>query len=240
MVNYLDLAIAAALAFFFIRGMFRGFFLEAASIAGLVLAFYLANSHHPELASFFKRWIQDPDLNHAVSYSVLFLGVMAGVSILARFIAALFNVSPARWLSVTGGGTLGLLKGLGMVLAALAMLNAYTPDAVFLKESLAAKYLGPAVERVREYLPEAASAIDSDTVMRSMEQLKTRAMEKFLDSGPDKQRDILERYAGSDPEKQKAMEKFLALDRDEQKELLENFMDSEPGVRREIIDKYKR
>jgi membrane protein required for colicin V production len=183
MVNFLDLAIAAALAFFLIRGIFRGFFLEAASIAGVVAAFYLASGYHDELAPFFERWIKSPAIMRMIAYGVIFAGTMFCVSLLARLISAILRINPAPWLSLTGGALLGLGKGLVISLVALSTLSAYLPDAEFMQNSLAAKYLKPGVERVDQYRPGSMTGFDPDAIRRQIQENKGKALEQFLGTG---------------------------------------------------------
>lgn len=183
MVNILDLAIAAALAFFLIRGIFRGFFLEAASIAGVVAAFYLAGGYHDELAPFFQRWIGNPAIMRMIAYGVIFVGTMAGVSLVARLISAILRINPVPWLSLTGGALLGLGKGLAISLVALSTLTAYLPDADFLRNSLAAKYLKPGVELVDNYRPGSMTGFDPDSIRRQIQENKGKALEQFLGTG---------------------------------------------------------
>jgi membrane protein required for colicin V production len=183
MVNFLDIIIVAALAFFLIRGIFRGFFLEAASIAGVVLAVYLAGTYSADLAPFFERWIKSPSLMSMLAYGVIFVGVMAGVSILARLVSAILGISPVPWLSYAGGAVLGLGKGLALSLVALSTITSYAPEAGFLQESTAAKYLKPATESVSELLP-GSGGFDPETLKQQIQQNGHKALEDFLGSEP--------------------------------------------------------
>jgi membrane protein required for colicin V production len=204
MVNVLDLVVAAALAFFLIRGLFRGLFLEAASLVAVVLAFYAANGYHTEAGPFFGRWLDNPALTHLVAYAVLFILVMIGVSLLARFIRAVLRIKPVTWLELTGGALIGTAKGLGIVLVALAVLSVYASDTDFMQGSLANKYLKPATKRVQARLPGSMAEFDPQEFMKELDESDRKALEKFL--GSDSQsKGLLDKFMNADPEKRQEM-----------------------------------
>ena len=55
-MNILDIIFSIILCFLGIRGIFRGLVKEAASVFGLVLGFFLANSYYGQLALGICYW----------------------------------------------------------------------------------------------------------------------------------------------------------------------------------------
>lgn len=226
MVNILDLVILAVLAFFVVRGLFRGLFLEAASLAGLFLAFLLANKYYASAAPFFQRWLNGEEFRLVLAYGVIFLGVMFGVSIVARLIKAMLRANPLSWLEIPGGALLGLAKGLGLVLIALALLSAYAPEAKFVRESRAAEYLSPATGRILARLPDKMAGFDFSGILGNLDEDKKAALESFLNSNPESRR-ALHEYLQSDPERKKAFDEFLSADPEKRRAMLDKYTENQ-------------
>ena len=71
-MNYVDIFISSFLLYGFVRGLFKGFISEIASVIGLVLGIYLATQYNGDLSNYliskqFLSW------KEAVSYTHLTL-----------------------------------------------------------------------------------------------------------------------------------------------------------------------
>lgn len=204
MVNTLDLIVGAVLAFFLIRGLFRGLFLELASIAGVVLAFYLANKYQTQAGAFLERWVDSPSLTHLLGYVIVFVGVLLGVSLLAHFLQALLRIQTPSFLAAAGGAVIGAAKGFAIVIVALANIALFKPDAAFLQQSLTYAYLGPVITAVQEQLPRYASKMDPAKMLENMDEEQMRLLERFIASDPER-KEALDAFMNASPEERRRM-----------------------------------
>lgn len=152
--SYLDIAFLAVLGLFSLRGLFRGLVEEVAGLVGVIGGFWLANKYHDALIPFLQSFLSDPAWINILSYVLVFLGVLLGVSIIARCIQHLLKISFVSWLDHLTGAVMGLAKGLLICSIVLALLQQFVPNASFVQESLVVPYLSQVIAWVREYLPQ--------------------------------------------------------------------------------------
>ncbi|MBW1857845.1 MAG: CvpA family protein [Deltaproteobacteria bacterium] len=56
-MNILDYIILGLMAFFVVKGIFRGFFREISSLAGIIFGIWIGNHYHPQMADLLKTYI---------------------------------------------------------------------------------------------------------------------------------------------------------------------------------------
>jgi len=152
-MNILDIVLILILAFFTFRGLFRGLLSELASIAGLVLGFWLANSHADLLLPVVGKAMNDPSTAYLVAYILTFLGVMLAVWLLVYLLRSVLQASKLSGADHLFGGVFGFIKGslLGAILLLALTIN--SPGADSLRESRLQPYLGGVSDWLARYLP---------------------------------------------------------------------------------------
>lgn len=152
--DYLDLAFLIVLGFFAVRGLFRGLVEEVAGVFGVVGAFWVANQYSGEVAPFLSSFITDEGWLSIASYAFVFIGILLLVSIGARLLKRILEISFVSSLDHIGGACVGLIKGLFVCCVLLAVLQEFLSTATFVTESRVAPYLSQAAETIQAYLPE--------------------------------------------------------------------------------------
>ena len=56
-MNILDYIILGLLAFFVVKGIFRGFFREISSLLGIIFGIWIGNRYHLQIANFLKAYV---------------------------------------------------------------------------------------------------------------------------------------------------------------------------------------
>ena len=154
-MNTLDIIFLIILGTLLIRGMFRGLMREIASILGLVLGFFLANTYHAELVPYVQQFIETEGYAQALSYLAIFFGTMICVFIMATLFKQFLKLIMLGWFDRLGGGGLGFLKGLLLCSIILMVLTTFlSPNASVLKTSKVAPYISTVTQAITQFLPE--------------------------------------------------------------------------------------
>ena len=120
-LNILDLALAALLAFFVIRGMVRGFVREIMGLLGLVAALFLGAACYQPLAGFLRRVSAvEAGWWDGVALALVLVLVFMVFIYMASSLARLIHAGPFSGLDRLLGAGAGLAKG---VLVAYLLLN---------------------------------------------------------------------------------------------------------------------
>ena len=127
-----DIIIVGLIAFSILISLWRGFVSEALSLAGWVLAFWVASNFYPYLSGYLTQvnsiYLQNSEyLRNGVAATALFVIVL----IICGVINALLNkiISTTGILSTTDrilGGAFGALRGILIVSVALFFLDTFT------------------------------------------------------------------------------------------------------------------
>lgn len=129
-MNPLDLAIIAAMVFFVVRGIMRGFFREIGSIAGVILGFLLANAYHPEMAVYMKTYLPNFSTltRSLISFAVIFTLVLIACNIGGWGLKLLFKKTLFGWADRTLGVGLALIKGIIVTYIAIVLITILVPS----------------------------------------------------------------------------------------------------------------
>ncbi len=154
-MNILDIIFVVILALSAIRGLFRGFIVEVASLGGVILGVYLAITRYEQIVPQLERLLGDPRWATIAAYAVIFLGVLLAVSVAASLLRKVARSLMAGWLDHLGGGLFGLAKG-GLICAvAFWLLVAVFPNSEEARTSQLAPYIRQYTEYLKEYAPKA-------------------------------------------------------------------------------------
>jgi membrane protein required for colicin V production len=127
-MNILDIIISGLIAFFLIKGIFRGFFRESASLAGVVFGIVIANHYHPQVANYLKTYIPLEKSLPLVSFIVLFIAVIIGFYLFGLLLHRLFKSLLIGWFDRTLGICFALIKGIIISYLLIVLLTFFVPS----------------------------------------------------------------------------------------------------------------
>lgn len=161
-MNFLDLVFCLLAAYFGLRGLMRGFFIELGGIAGVVLGFFMANRHHQELTPLVRSFINLPDWETFIAYLVIFAGCIVLVTLLAQLLHKLVPPMVA-WVNKLAGLLVGLAKAALICVVIFLVLSEYVPQSSLITYSNSAPFLSQAADLLRPFLPEELSGSGTAT-----------------------------------------------------------------------------
>lgn len=154
MLNALDILFLATVGFFALKGLWRGFLRELASLVGLYVGFRLANLYSPQAVPFLKPYVQNDAYLGAAAWIAVFAGALIMVWLGVRVLTVLLKITMLSGLDHAAGGLFGLIKGTLLCSILLMLVNVVMPQADFAAQSRLAPLLRPAVDMLTAYLPD--------------------------------------------------------------------------------------
>lgn len=127
LMGFLDIILGIFLAYGLIRGLLNGLFVEFASLVSLLLGIYIAIKFSFITAEFLAdvfSW--NPKTIAIWAFVLTFIGVVIGISLLAKFFTSIANFASLGLLNKIAGGVFGVLKMcliLSFVLALFQKIN---------------------------------------------------------------------------------------------------------------------
>lgn len=111
-MNYLDYIIIAVVAFFAIRGLFKGFLNEVFGLVGLIFALIFATKYMSDVAGWLDSFLNIPAaLTTLLGYLLVFIGVILAFQFVNHILHKAIKVSFLKWMDKTAGTVVGALKG---------------------------------------------------------------------------------------------------------------------------------
>ncbi len=155
MMNWIDYIILLVIAFSAVISIVRGFVREFLSLAGWIIAIWLAFVYASQVAHFFEALIETPSLRMAVAFGVIFLIVLLLVAIVNQFFAKLVKTTGLSGTDRSLGFVFGLLRG-GLIVAVVVLLASFTPvkQDAWWKKSMLIPHFERAGEWIKSLLPE--------------------------------------------------------------------------------------
>ncbi|MBZ4200719.1 MAG: CvpA family protein [Methylotenera sp.] len=110
-----DYLVLAILGLSVVLSVMRGLVLEALSIVGWVLAFFVAKSYASQLVPMMPEAIPTESLRVMAAFLMVFLATLLISSLLSIALASLFKKLGLGWLNRILGGLFGLTRGIIIV-----------------------------------------------------------------------------------------------------------------------------
>ncbi|MEG2173215.1 MAG: CvpA family protein [Desulfovibrionaceae bacterium] len=151
-LNYFDIAVLCILSMFSLRGLIRGFVAEVAGVVAIIGGLWYARRSFMMVADYLT-FIPDPTWRQIVAYVLIFLAIMLLVGIIARILRKVLEFSFVAWVDKLAGALTGAFKGLVICSVLLILVQAFLPDATFVRDSRVIPYLTAVMEQVKSYLP---------------------------------------------------------------------------------------
>ena len=121
-MSIIDIALAALLLFGFIRGLFKGLFVEIASLVALVLGVYGAIHFSSFVAGFLDTKVDwnEKSIN-VVAFAITFVIIVLAISLAGKALTKLADFAALGLLNKLLGGVFGGLK-IGLILSVLLII----------------------------------------------------------------------------------------------------------------------
>ena len=125
-MNYVDIFISSFLLYGFVRGLFKGFISEIASVIGLILGIYLATQYNSDLSNYliskqFLSWKESYII--ILSNIILFVLTIIIVSILGKVATKIAKLVALGLFNKVLGGIFGLLKNVLILIIVVFIFN---------------------------------------------------------------------------------------------------------------------
>jgi len=120
-----DYVVLAVIGISVLLSIMRGFVREVLSLAGWVVAFFVAKLYTLDLAPLLPEAIPSDSLKFLAAFIVLFLGTLLVCSLLAIAISHLFRKIGLNWVDRLLGAAFGVARGL-MIIGVLVLLAGLT------------------------------------------------------------------------------------------------------------------
>lgn len=116
-MNVFDIVIAALLIFGFVKGLFKGLFVEVASLIALIGGVYGAIHFSFFAADLLEERVGwDEQYISLTAFAITFIAIVVGVSLLGKLLTKLADFAALGLLNKALGGLFGLLK-FGLILS---------------------------------------------------------------------------------------------------------------------------
>jgi len=126
-MNYIDYIIIAAVGFFTIGGLFKGFLNQIFGLLGVILAMIFATKFMSNMAELVDKFLNiPPAMTTLLGYLIIFVGTIFAFQLLNHFLQKAIKVSFLSWVDKTGGGVVGFVKG-GVIISLLLLLISIIP-----------------------------------------------------------------------------------------------------------------
>ena len=170
-MNSFDIIVMVIIGLGLVRGLFRGFVKEIASIAGVLAGFYGASVYYPMVAALLSTWIDTEIYCNLLGFFLLFMAIVVGVGLVAGLLRYLLKIAFLGWVDRFCGMLFGAAKGVLVCVVIFIIATALVPGRnTWISTSRLSPYLG-------EVSRWAAVFVDND--MKTRFQIKMKRMKAF-------------------------------------------------------------
>lgn len=127
-MNILDFIILGLVTFFLIKGIFRGFFREIASLAGIIFGLVIGNHYYPQMANLLKSYIPLEKSLPLIAFIILFVLVVIGFHLFGLLLQGLFKRLFIGWFDRALGIGFALIKGIILSYLLIVLLTFFMPS----------------------------------------------------------------------------------------------------------------
>ncbi len=128
-MQWIDWAILIVIGLSAGVSLLRGFVREALSLAGWIIAFFVAKGFYQEFSTLLVSYIETPSLRLAVSWATLFFLTLTATGLINFIIGRLVEQAGLSGMDRIMGMAFGALRGVLVVSFAVIALRAFTPVA---------------------------------------------------------------------------------------------------------------
>lgn len=122
-MNIIDLIVLIILSYGLIRGLIKGFVVEVAGVVALVLGLMGGFKFANLLGNYLSAYVDwSPMTIQTVSFLLLFIVIIYGVSLLAKMITKTLKIIALGWINRIIGGLFGFIKW-SIILSSLVLIS---------------------------------------------------------------------------------------------------------------------
>jgi len=114
--------------FFIVKGVFRGFIREVASLSGIILGIWLANQFQPQVTTYLKPYLPATSYLPLISFAAIFIFILIVCNVLGWALKLFFSKIFLGWLDKTLGAGLAVLKGVILTYLVIVLLTFFLPS----------------------------------------------------------------------------------------------------------------
>lgn len=123
-MNVFDVIVLILLSYGLIRGLVKGFVVEIAGVIALFVGVFGAFKFGSKFTNFTHSLIDlDPKIVQGMSFLLLFIGIVYGVSLLAKMVTKTLEIIALGILNRLAGGLFGLIKWSVIISALILIFN---------------------------------------------------------------------------------------------------------------------
>ena len=126
-MQWIDWAILIVIGLSAGISLLRGFVREALSLAGWILAFFVAKGFYQEFSSLLESSIETTSLRYAVSWAALFVLTLTISGLINYILSQLIEKAGLSGMDRIMGMAFGALRGVLLVSVAVLLLREFTP-----------------------------------------------------------------------------------------------------------------
>ncbi|MBW4026564.1 CvpA family protein [Acidipila rosea] len=153
-MSLVDWVIAVFLLVSVLSAAKKGFFLEAFSLAGLVLGLMLASWNYTKLLPWVSAWVRPIAVAEMVCFVGIALVVMLVAGLAGRLVRWAVRSVGLGWADRFAGAVFGFLKGCVLITLAVVAMAAFMPQASWLGQSKFVPYFLSAARQTAIVTPE--------------------------------------------------------------------------------------
>lgn len=127
-MNILDWIIIGIMLFLLVRGAFRGFFIEIASLSGVVLGIWFANVFQTDVTGILKQFLPVGRYLALVSFAGIFIVVFFSCNLIAWLLKTLTAKPPLSFMDRSFGACMAITKGIVIIYFAIIIMTFYMPS----------------------------------------------------------------------------------------------------------------
>lgn len=150
-INYFDIFVIIAMAFFFIKGAYSGFFEEVSGIVAIILSIFLIRMYGNTVADFIGRY-SSSSFNYPFAIVIIVVGGFLAVSLVARLLNKVMQITFTGWINRILGSLFGLAKGLFLTGIVAFALSWFLKDDPLVTGSQTMPYLLDIMEKTVDFV----------------------------------------------------------------------------------------
>lgn len=128
-MNVLDFIILGLIAFFLIKGIFRGFFREISSLAGIVFGLLVGNHYHPQMAGLLRAYVPFEKFLPPISFISIFILTLIVFNLFGILLHRIFKRLLVGWFDRSLGIGFALAKGIIISYLLIVLVLIFVPSA---------------------------------------------------------------------------------------------------------------
>ena len=153
-MNFFDYILITVVGLSMVLSLWRGFVREIISLAGLVLAFFLASRFAGDASGLLDQWITQDNIANIAAFVLIFVLVMFAVGMVGFIVRKLVDLAALTATDRTLGMFFGAARGFLLIGTAFLMYTAYAkPDHPWMQKSMLTPYAIQLSEFIGKTIP---------------------------------------------------------------------------------------